>query len=127
MARFDFDPDSMGIVVYANFKRKDVKTARMVLDTGASFTTIPWHLAQALGYQPAISKEWATITTADGLINAPLIDIDVVDVFGMEAYHITTMVHDLPETSRVDGLLGLSYLKHFKLTLDFKQGILELE
>jgi hypothetical protein len=32
-----------------------------------------------------------------------------------------------PEKSYVDGLLGLSFLKRFKLSLDFRGGILELE
>ena len=37
------------------------------------------------------------------------------------------MIHDLPEISRVDGLLGLSYLRNFDLIIKFKEGILELE
>ena len=35
--------------------------------------------------------------------------------------------NDLPEKSYVDGLLGLSFLKRFRLYLDFQTGILELE
>ncbi len=31
-----------------------------------------------------------------------------------------------PDTSRVDGLLGLSYLRNFKVEIDFKKGILTL-
>ncbi|OYT28661.1 hypothetical protein B6U98_04350 [Thermoplasmatales archaeon ex4572_165] len=37
------------------------------------------------------------------------------------------IIHDLPETSCVDGLTGLNFLKHFTLSIDFKQGILELK
>jgi len=35
--------------------------------------------------------------------------------------------NNLPEKSYVDGLLGLSFLKRFRLYLDFQAGILELE
>jgi len=35
--------------------------------------------------------------------------------------------NNLPEKSYVDGLPGLSFLKRFRLYLDFQAGILELE
>ena len=32
----------------------------MALDTGATYTMIPWEIAEALGYQPQRSKEKVT-------------------------------------------------------------------
>ena len=46
---------------------------------------------------------------------------------GKKIENVTVMIHDLPETSRVDGLLGLSYLRNFDLSIKFKAGILALE
>jgi len=65
--------------------------------------------------------------TASGVEKAPLIALKSLNVLGMTAHNIKTIVHDLPEKSYVDGLLGLSFLKRFKLSLDFRNGILELE
>jgi hypothetical protein len=40
---------------------------------------------------------------------------------------VQCIVHDLPEASRIDGLLGLSFLRWFKVCLDFKNGVLKIE
>lgn len=35
--------------------------------------------------------------------------------------------NNLPEKSYVDGLLGLRFLRSFKVCLDFREGVLEIE
>ena len=50
-----------------------------------------------------------------------------LNVLGVTAHNIKTIVHDLPEKSYVDGLLGLSFLRRFKVCLDFREGVLEIE
>ena len=99
----------------------------MVLDTGATFTLLPWYIAEELGYNPATSNEYVTITTASGTLEAPLITLKSVNVLGKNVENLKVIVHTLPESSHVDGLLGLDYLRNFKLTLDFKNGVLDLE
>ena len=51
----------------------------------------------------------------------------MISVLGKEVRDTPCIVHDLPETSHVDGLLGLSFLRGFKVCLDFQEGILEIE
>jgi len=48
----------------------------MALDTGATYTMIPWDIAEAIGYEPAYSKRKVTIITASGVEKAPLIVVD---------------------------------------------------
>ena len=76
---------------------------------------------------PATAKERITLTTASGLETAPFIIVESISIFKMPIRNVKVVCHDLPPVSRVDGLLGLSYLKNFKLTLNFKEGVLELE
>lgn len=38
-----------------------------------------------------------------------------------------TLCHDLPAEVRVDGLLGLDFLRGRRLTLDFRTGRLSLD
>ena len=99
----------------------------MALDTGATYTMIPWDIAEAVGYEPAYSKRKVTIITASGVEKAPLIVVDKISALGKEAKDVECVVHDLPEASRIDGLLGLSFLKRFKICIDFRNGILEIE
>ncbi len=97
----------------------------MALDTGATFTMIPWDVAERLGYDPAGSAERVVIMTASSVEKAPLIVMERVKIFDREVENIKAVVHDLPSKSRVDGLLGLSFLKHFDIDLHFKKGCLK--
>jgi len=127
MVRYRFDPDASVITLYARLSNSRTRRILMALDTGSTYVLIPWDIAEALGYEPAYSKRKVDITTASGTEKAPLITVKRVSVLGKEVRDVACVVHDLPETSRVDGLLGLSFLKKLKLYLDFQAGILELE
>lgn len=47
-------------------------------------------------------------------------------VLGKKIKNVEAIVKDLPPEAPADGLLGLSFLKYFKLTIDFKKGFLSL-
>lgn len=109
-----FDPKSNGIVVFVSIRNGRIKRRiRMVVDTGSTFNMVPWVIVEALGYQPGLSKHEMPITTANGQIHVPKVIIGETHASGRSALDCITVVHDLPETSRVDGLLGLSFLKNF--------------
>ena len=46
---------------------------KMALDTGATYTMIPWDIAEVLGYDPGASKDRVSLITASGVEKAPLI------------------------------------------------------
>ena len=52
----------------------------MALDTGATFVMIPWDVAERLGYDPTISDERISITTASTVEKVPLITLEEIDV-----------------------------------------------
>lgn len=127
MVEHRFDPEALGIVLFVSVCGEDNKRrVKMVLDTGSTFVLIPWKIAHELGYKPAVSKEWTRITTATSVIYAPVIILKAVATLGMMINDVKVVCHNLPDTSRVDGLLGLSYLRNFKVEIDFKKGILTL-
>ena len=127
MGKIQFDPEGFGIVIFVSLKNKDIKRRiRMVLDTGSTYNMIPWHIAEELGYRPAMSNEYVPINTANGQVHVPKINMSLTSAIGKSVKGCTTLIHDLPETSRVDGLLGLSFLKKYKVVIDFKKGILEI-
>ena len=126
--RYKIDPDAPIIVLSITLEGEDAeKKIDMALDTGATYTMIPWEIAEILGYNPGASKERIPLITASGVERAPLITLKSISVLGKGADNVQTVVHNLPEKSYVDGLLGLSFLKRFRLSLDFRAGILELE
>ncbi len=97
----------------------------MALDTGATYMMIPWEVAESIGYDPAVSRRRIRLTTASSVEVAPLITLRLVKALGNEISSVDTACHDLPSGSRVQGLLGLSFLKHLDIDLHFKRGILE--
>lgn len=100
----------------------------MALDTGATYVMIPWSVSEKLGYDPAVSKERVNITTASGIVKVPLIIMDAIGIGGkLIVKNIKVAVHDLPPKSRVDGLLGLNYLRNLDISLKFRKGILVIE
>jgi predicted aspartyl protease len=44
----------------------------------------------------------------------------------LAAEEIEVICHDSPELAEIEGLIGLSFLKHFRLVVDFKRGILDI-
>jgi hypothetical protein len=45
---------------------------------------------------------------------------------GQKVAALDVLCHDLPAESGIDGLLGLNFLRHFRLTIRFRKGIVEL-
>ena len=126
MQTLKFNPQDPVIVVNARIKASIVTIARLVLDTGASYVVLPWKLTEALGIEidPAKTIQTTTATTVE---TVPKVVIPEISVLGKVAKDVESIVKDLPPESPVDGLLGLSYLKNFKLEIDFKRGELTLE
>lgn len=125
--KFKIDRREPLIVIPVGLKSKlSSYIVNMALDTGATFVIIPWDVAENLGYDPAISDERISITTASTVEKVPLITLDEINVLGHSKKKVKVAIHDLPPKSRVDGLLGLSFLNNFNLKLMFKDGYLEL-
>ena len=100
--------------------------AKFVLDTGASFVVLPWWIATGLNLK-IDPKNLTITTTASTVENVPLTSIPKVTLLGKTVHDVPCIVKDLPPEAGVDGLLGLSFLRNFHLSLDFKKGILQLE
>jgi len=99
----------------------------MALDTGATYTMIPLEIVEALGFEPAMSKRKVDVITASRVEKAPLVILNSISVLNKEAKNVGCVVHDLPQESRVEGLLGLSLLKNFTVLIDFRRGILRID
>jgi clan AA aspartic protease (TIGR02281 family) len=98
----------------------------MVLDTGSVYTVIAWDIAKDIGYDPAISERRMPIITANGIIEAPLITVQGINIRDLGAESVDVICHDIPEITGIEGLLGLSFLKHFRTLMDYNTKILEI-
>jgi len=98
----------------------------MILDTGAMYTAISWDIVKDIGYDPAVALDRVPIITANGVIEVPKIKVIGIGFKELYVEDVEVICHDIPEIAEIEGLLGLSFLKYFKIYLDFKTNILEI-
>ncbi len=65
--------------------------------------------------------------TGSGMELAPVLIVSAMEVLGVRVRRVSVLCHDLPQRSLVDGLLGRSFLRHCRLSIDFGRGVLQLE
>ena len=130
MPRVIYDPSASSIVVDLLLEASDAKSSLLipvVLDTGASLTIVATDIMAQLGYDPANpSLGRQRIITGSGVEYAPRTAVRSATAIGQKVANLEVLCHDIPPESGVDGLLGLSFLKHFKLTIRFRKGIIDL-
>lgn len=121
-----FNPHSHAIIVNVFIKATHPTIAKLILDTGASRLVLPWKLATTIGL--SIDQDKITpITTVTTVESVPEVNIPEVTVLGKTVKNVKGVIKDLPPQAPADGLLGLSFLKHFRLTIDFRKGLLSLD
>lgn len=101
-----------------------------ILDTGATLTCIEEELAQEIGLEPAAGVAVGTSIGAAGRMR--LVRIDSLRVGQTTGHGLIGCALDLQRLQqlpglRIEGLLGLNFLKSFQLTLDFGRKILRFE
>ena len=130
MPRVVYDPSASSIVADLLLEAADGKSTLLipvVLDTGASLTIVATDIMARLGYDPAnptLARH--RIITGSGVEYAPRTTVRSATAIGQKVANLDVLCHDLPPESGVDGLLGLNFLKHFKLTIRFRKGIIDL-
>ena len=102
--------------------------ARLIVDTGASYTIISYKLALTLGLYSDSRSDLVTLNTVGGPVQAPLTRMKSIQLKEAEVTNSLVVIHDLPDSpDGVEGLLGLTVLQHFQVTLDPVNSILSLQ
>jgi len=122
----NFDPRAGIILVTATVYGRIELTSRLVFDTGATHCMLPQKLITALGI-PINPKNVVQTTTASSVTSSPLIMLPTIEVFGEKVDRVSCLIRDLPPLSGIDGLLGLSFLKHFNIEINFDEGSISIE
>jgi clan AA aspartic protease (TIGR02281 family) len=92
-----------------------------IIDTGATYTSISQQMAERLGLDLR-QCEKVLITTANGQIEVPKVLIETLRVNGLEAHNVEATVISVRQGSSFSGLLGLSFIRQFVVTIDPEAG-----
>lgn len=105
------------------------RIAQLILDTGASHTILSQELVRDLALMPSDFRPGLVVLkTAAGSVDAQVVRIDSMKIATAEVKNSSAAVHTVPDfPAGVDGLLGLSFLHQFEVTLDSSKGELRLK
>jgi clan AA aspartic protease (TIGR02281 family) len=119
-----FSPGTKYIPVFAMLNQSVQQ--KFIVDTGATMVTIPSSTADSLGLTIDGGNPFRRVYTASGIVTAPEVVLPSILLDGWEVYDVQALVLDLPGQPDM-GLLGMNYLKRFRMDLNNRDGILILE
>lgn len=98
---------------------------QFMVDTGASFVSIPPEIAKRAKINTSGAQK-ITLQTANGKIEAPLIRAPSIEAGGIKQRNILSVIHGFSPDGNT-GLLGMSFLSNFRMTIDQKNKLILLE
>jgi clan AA aspartic protease (TIGR02281 family) len=109
---------------FAQVRVNNARTARFLVDTGATTCVISPDLAGALDIRPDRHSGPVQLQTISGLTSGHVVTILSLRVGEVEAQDVLAVVHDVGPS--MDGILGNTFLSRFTVTLDPERGLLRL-
>lgn len=94
----------------------------LLIDTGVTYTLVKEEIIQ----DDLKDKQSIQVNTANGVKQAYLGKVDSFKVQGLELNNMDISSSDLDD-EHIDGLLGMSFLKHFDFYIDQEEAVLYLE
>jgi predicted aspartyl protease len=123
-----FNPDDDLIIVRARvFGRHGERRLNLALDTAASHTHILPDIIDDLGYSPVQGEKITSVTSAIGRETGYMLRVRRLEALGFGFDDFSVHVHDLPTGIGLDGLLGLTFLKHFNYEIRSAEGRIVVE
>ena len=120
-AQIRFTP---GQPILVNARINEAGSVRLLLDTGASVTTISPRVLAQLGVSSREALR-GSIRGVTGTADALFVMVNSIDVNGAKAGPIRVVAHDV-ELGQGEGLLGRDYLERFIVNIDNQLGIVTL-
>jgi clan AA aspartic protease (TIGR02281 family) len=111
------------IVVEALLNRQ--VSAPLMLDTGASYTVLTKQTAHDLGFTGLERLPKHSFLTPGGPIQSPVTTLKSIRVGTVEAQNVAVAID--AEGHLPLGLLGMTFMRHFKVTVDQAQGQVKFE
>ena len=121
---FEYVPNSSLIVVPVMINNRG--PYKFLLDTGATKTILSAKVADKLGIPKGRIE---MLFSAAGNVPVSVRTIRMLEVGATRMKNVEVVAGNLPlvQTLKVDGLLGGDYLRRFKVSIDYDNGIVDLQ
>jgi clan AA aspartic protease (TIGR02281 family) len=114
-----------GGVWFATVTLNETWTGRFMIDTGASMCAISPELAESLGIRPGPNARVVELQTANGRTSGILVRIPSLRVGDAEATDVLGVVVESANLGS-SGILGMSFLSRYIVTIDSARQVLKL-
>ena len=102
--------------------------AQLALDTAATETTLSKRLLRLIGcYSNGISYPTARVIMGNGVVAVPQVTVNMLETLGQQNSDFVVQAHTLPPGLPMDRLLGLDFIRQYRLVVDFRTGFVVLE
>ncbi len=121
-----FNPSRGLIVVTATvFGPRGDRAVRLALDTAATETAISRRVLGIIGVDMATAPT-VPVIMGGGVVPVPLVTVDRLEALGQVQPGLTIQAHTLPSSLPIDGVLGLDFIRGYRLVVDFRTGQISL-
>lgn len=97
----------------------------MLIDTGASYCVLTRGTAAKLGLKARAART-IPVATANGQVDADLVEIDAVQLRSARLAAVDAVIMDAVEPPLI-GIIGLNFLTRYRFSVDLAEGTLRLE
>lgn len=127
MSRIPFDPNAPILLFECVLEFKSRHIFIMALDSGSSYTIISEAAATQVGYDLSKISEYVSFSNASQSHLVPKVTLNSFSLADAKIDNLDVLIYTLPEEHGIDGVIGLNFLRHFNIGLDFEYGILTLD
>ena len=124
---YKFKRESESGLILVNIEIDNKYELKMILDTGATNTTIDSNALYLLGHDLKDNIGTVEIETANGIIETEIFEIDIFSSLGLTKEKFQVQVYDFLAHgifSDYNGLLGLDFLQGTKFCIDTRENII---
>jgi len=126
---YKFERDPEGGIILVNVQIDGKYTFKMVVDTGASRTTIDTTALYMADYKMSNMSETCAIETANGIVEVEVLEVNNLTALGHTKRQMTVQVYDFLAhgiLSDYDGLLGLDFFEDTEFCIDMENNTIEI-
>jgi predicted aspartyl protease len=122
-----FNPASSLIIIRGDLEGpSSTLVLRLALDTGSSHTVIDRGALNSVGSTVSSTSRRFPLNTRTGSGTARQVIVSRFAALGQERVNFSAMTYRLSPQLRLDGILGLDFLRGHELTIDFRHGLITL-
>jgi len=114
-----------GTHLVVNGTLNSVLSGLMLVDTGASYCVLTRAAAHSLGLTPT-ARSTVPVSTANGQVVADLVRLDSLAIDDARLRGVDAVIIDAVDPPLI-GVIGLSFLNHFRYSVDHARGTIQLE